>query len=244
MNLERSIGAGPRRSADQACTVISNFVVEIAKEREYPDLAGIRAGFQTISPTLGVMLTTRSLGEPAISVQMPELQVQFSVSYSPDAEDNLAVPSLLLLDKLAESDPIQVVLHSTGHVHASLQERLRAASVGRITFRLDADAPTVPASAPVPPAPVPTPGSAPTPPADSVTRADLIPDPTVDPYPDLGIPPVDDPEDHPAPDLAQKLSADGFHEDAGAGDEPVISLNGSGGWDDEDQGYLGHPAID
>jgi hypothetical protein len=229
MNIERSIGAGPRRSADHACSVISNFVVEIAKGREYPNLAGIRSGFQKISPTLGVMLTTRSLGEPAVSVQMPELQVQLSISYSPDAEDDLTLPSLTLLDKLAESDPIQVVLHSTGMVHQSLQERLHEASSKHITFTLVASVPPVPAPAPVP-ALI----------ADPAPRPDLVPDPALDPDPGLGLPPAGVPEDYPASDTGAEPPAGSFRNDAA--DEPVIPLDTP---DEPDgQGFLGRPAID
>ena len=225
MNIERSIGAGPRRSAEKACAVISDFVVEIAKGREYPDLAGIRAGFQKISPTLGVMLTTRSLGEPAISVQMPELQVQVSVGYSPDAEDNLSVPSLTLLDKLAESDSIQVVLHSTGTVHQSLQERLHQASSKHITFALATSVPPVPAPAQV---------------ADLVPCPDLVPAPAPDPDAGLGLPPAGVPEDHPLSDPGAEPPAGSFRDDAA--DEPVISLDNT---DEPDgQGFLGQPAID
>jgi hypothetical protein len=227
MNIERSIGAGPRRSADQACTVISNFVVEIAEGREYPDLAGIRAGFQKISPTLGVMLTTRTLGEPAISVQMPELEVQVSVSYSPDAEDDLTVPSLTLLDKLAESDPIEVVLHSTGMVHQSLQERLYEASSKHIRFALAASTPPLPAPAPSPD-------------AGSAARLDPIPDPAGDPYPGLGRPPVGDRDDYPAAVSRAEPSAGSLRNDAA--DDPVIALNDPEELDG--QGFLGQPAID
>jgi hypothetical protein len=225
MNIERSIGAGPRRSADQACAVISNFVVEIAKEREYPDLAGIRAGFQKISPTLGVMLTTRSLGEPAVSVQMAELQVQVNVSYSPDAEDDLTVPSLTLLDKLAESDPIQIVLHSTGMVHQTLQDRLHEASTKHITFVLAASVPPVPAPAPI---------------ADPASRPDLDTDPALDPDPGLGLPPAGVPEAYPVTDAGAEPSAGNFRD--AAADEPVIPLDNT---DEADsQGFLGRPAID
>lgn len=225
MNIERSIGAGPRRSADHACSVISNFVVEIAKGREYPNLAGIRSGFQKISPTLGVMLTTRSLGEPAVSVQMPELQVQLSISYSPDAEDDLTLPSLTLLDKLAESDPIQVVLHSTGMVHQSLQERLHEASSKHITFTLVASVPPVPAPAPI---------------ADPASRPGLDADPELDPDPGLGLPPAGHPEAYPVPDAGVEPPAGNFRD--AATDEPVIPLDTP---DEADsQGFLGRPAID
>lgn len=227
MNIERSIGAGPRRSAEKACAVISDFVVEIAKGRDYPDLAGIRAGFQKISPTLGVMLTTRSLGEPAISVQMPELQVQVSVGYSPDAEDNLSVPSLTLLDKLAESDPIQVVLHSTGPVHQSLQERLHQASSRNITFALATS---------MPPGPAPAPASV----ADLVPCPDLVPAPAPDPDAGLALPPAGVPEDYPVSGPGTEPPTGSIRDDATG--EPVISLDGT---DEPDgQGFLGQPAID
>jgi len=223
MNIERSIGAGPRRSANDACTVISNFVMEIAKERGHPDLDGIRAGFRKISPTLGVMLTTRSLGEPAISVQMPELQVQISVSYSPDWEDDLTVPSPNMLDKLTGSDSIQIVLHSTGTVHQSLQERLYEASSKHIMFTLAEGVPTPPVSLP-PPVPSLAPPTLP-----------------LDPAPQPDVPPVRTPDDYYLPPEAglEPPSAE-VREEAWA--EPVIALDDS---DEPDgQGYLGRPAID
>jgi hypothetical protein len=228
MNIERSIGAGPRRSANEACTVISNFVVEIAKERGYPDLDGIRAGFQKISGPLGVMLTTRSLGEPAISVQMPELQVQISVSYSPDWEDDLTVPSPGMLDKLDESDPIQIVLNSTGTVHQSLQERIDAASSKYIMFTLAAGGPTLPGPGPGPlPVPGPPPGPVPTLP--------------LDPAPELGVPSVGAPEDdYLPPDAGFQPPSTDTREEAQA--EPLMAPDDSD--ETDERGYLGRPAID
>lgn len=142
MRLDRSISAGPRHSVEQACTSIANFVTAIADERAYPDTAHVRTGFETILPTLRYLLTTRKFAEPAISVRMPELLIRISVSYDVEAEDNLEVPNLALLEKLPESAAIEVSLHSSGEVPDSLRSPLDSASSERIRF---ASAPEMPA---------------------------------------------------------------------------------------------------
>jgi hypothetical protein len=141
MRLDRSISAGPRRGVEQTCTSIADFVTEVLDERAYPDAARVRAGFATISPTLRYLLTTRKLAEPAISVLMPELTIQISVSYDIDSEDNLEVPNLALLDKLPESAAIQVSLHSADEVPESLRGSLDKASSGQLTFTLGGGVP-------------------------------------------------------------------------------------------------------
>lgn len=216
MKIERSVVAN-RRKTSEACAIISDFVAGIARERRYPDLAGIRAGFAKISPALGVMLVSRALADPAISVRMPDLQIEVSVSYSPDDDDNLTIPDMGLLDKLTASATIEVVLHATGTRHASLNDRLAEASAGGIKFSLagginpvqDAVPDTVPVNAWVP-----SPDVIP------------VPDPEIDPDPDLG---------------AQGTGASAREGDFGdhVTDEPA-ALNDAGYQDEQD--YLGQPA--
>jgi hypothetical protein len=140
MRLDRSISAGPRRGVEQACTSIANFVSEIVDERAYPDAASVRQGFGPVFPALRYLLTTRKFAEPAIVVRMPELVVQISVSYDVEAEDNMEVPNLALLEKLPESATIEISLHSTEEVPVSLRAPLDKAGSKRLRFSFVPDA--------------------------------------------------------------------------------------------------------
>jgi hypothetical protein len=140
MRLDRSISAGPRRGVEQACASIVNFVSEVVDERAYPDAASVRKGFDSVFPALRYLLTTRKFADPAIVVRMPELVVQISVSYDVEAEDNMEVPNLALLEKLPESATIEISLHSTEEVPASLSAPLGKASSKRLRFSFVPDA--------------------------------------------------------------------------------------------------------
>lgn len=141
MRLYRSISAGPRRGVEQACISIAKFVTEIVNERAYPDSARVHSGFEAIFPTLRYLLTTRKFAEPAISVRMPELVVRISVSYDVDAQDNLEVPNLTLLEKLTESATIEISLHSADEVPETLRVLLDRASGKHVRFTVAADTP-------------------------------------------------------------------------------------------------------
>jgi hypothetical protein len=143
MRLDRSISAGPRRGVEQACTSIANFVSEIVDERAYPDAASVRKGFDPVFPVLRYLLTTRKFAEPAIIVRMPELVVEISVSYDVEAEDNMEVPDLALLEKLPASATIEIGLNSTEEVPVSLSASLGKASSKRIRFSFVPDATAV-----------------------------------------------------------------------------------------------------
>jgi hypothetical protein len=139
MRLDRSISAGPRRGVEQTCTSIADFVTEIVDERGYPDVAGVRKGFDAIFPILRYLLTTRKFAEPAIAVRMPELIIRISVRYDVDADENMEVPNLALLEKLPESALIEISLDSADEVPASLRSALGKASSKGIRFTVASD---------------------------------------------------------------------------------------------------------
>jgi len=256
MKIERSVVIAGRRATSDACAVISDFVAGIARERDYPALAEIRAGFAKISPTLSVMLVTRALAQPAISVRMPDLRIELSVSYSPDDEDNLSVPDMGLLDKLSASAPIEIVLHATGTLHARQYDRVTEACSDRIRFALAAatgavpDA--VPDTVPAPPAPPAPAAPVPVPSSDPATVSDIDPDPYLGaqgggvPHENLsGDLPVGDVQ--PAAMAADGPVSDGsfrYLEADGAADrsDDAGQLDGTGYPEGEGQDFLGQPA--
>lgn len=146
MKFERSISTGPRRSTEQTCTGIADFVTSILSERSYPDTAEVRAGFERLLPLLRLLITTRGLGKPAITLAAPDLRVDIVVDYDPMSGDDLSVPSMTLLDKLSESDLITITVNNAEDVAASLREATAAASTKRIRFQLIGDADTADAT--------------------------------------------------------------------------------------------------
>ncbi len=138
MRLERSVDAGPRRGVERVCVGVATFVADLVDERAYPDTASVYAGLKSIFPTLRFLLTTRKFANPAISVRMPELIVEISVNYDQDAEDNLEVPSLELLDKLSASATIEILLHAAEPLPDSLHASVKRASSKRVKFAVAA----------------------------------------------------------------------------------------------------------
>lgn len=256
MKIERSIVAS-RRATGEACTVISDFVAGIARGREYPDLAGIREAFARLSPMFSVMLVSRSLAEPAISVRMPDLQAEVTVSYDPGDDDNLTIPDMGLLDKLTGSAPIEIVLHAKGTPHARQYERVAEASGDRVKFTLAAGTSPVPDTVPdtIPgPAPIPVPSPDPVPASDMDPdlylglQADDVPDDLV---------PGNNPfvNDHPTTtDAENPADEDSFRfryseaDGAADGSDDASQPHGSGypetesGGYPEGQDFLGQPA--
>jgi hypothetical protein len=136
VKVERSIGMGPRRGAEQACIAITDFVTELLHGRAYPDTAEVRARFEQMYPLLRFLLTTRRLAEPAMTIEMPDLQIDIRISYDPEFEEDLTLPSLVLLDKLTVTDRITTRLHGAEDVIGHLQELPAAASTESLTFEL------------------------------------------------------------------------------------------------------------
>jgi hypothetical protein len=178
MKVERAISAGPRRAVEQTCMAIVGFASGILDERSYPEVEQARAGMVKLLPLLRFLITTRGLGEPAITLDMPELQVDVLVGYDPAFEENLTVPDMALLGKLSGSDLITIAVHSTVELGPGLGDLPAAASTKGIRFKL-----MRPGDAP--------PGDVPHGDADSTRPAGDIP------APDLpqGRPATD--EDHP-----------------------------------------------
>jgi hypothetical protein len=206
MKVERAISAGPRRAIEQTCMAIVGFASGILDERSYPELEQARASMVKLLPLLRFLITTRGLGEPAITLDMPELQVDVLVGYDPAFEENLTVPDTALLGKLSGSDPITITMHSTGEVGSPLADLPAAASTKGIRFELIrvGDAPPV---------------DAPSADADSTRPADDIPVPDMPPRPapyedhadhagDTRPPQHDDPGDGGRQDRADPFASD------------------------------------
>jgi hypothetical protein len=114
MKVERAISAGPRRAVEQTCMAIVGFASGILDERSYPEVEQARAGMVKLLPLLRFLITTRGLGEPAITLDMPELQVDVLVGY----------------------DLITIAVHSTVELGPGLGDLPAAASTKGIRFKL------------------------------------------------------------------------------------------------------------
>lgn len=136
MRVERSISTGPRRSTEQTCVGIGQLIETILRDRAYPDTGSVTDPFAKLFPLLRYLLSTRKIGEPAITVAMPDLQVDIVVSYNPQFEEDLTVPNTMLLDRLSSADSIRIDVHSTEDVASPLRDLPESASSGNVRFAL------------------------------------------------------------------------------------------------------------
>ena len=150
MKVERSISAGPRRSTEQTCMAIAEFAVGILRERSYPEVAEVSAGFERLLPLMRVLITKREFGEPAITLAMSELHVNILVGYDPAFEEDLTLPNLALLGKLSASDTITIAVNNAEDVAESLRNVLQTASTKHVRFAFSRDADLGPEEPPAP----------------------------------------------------------------------------------------------
>jgi len=136
MKAERLISTGPRRGVEQTCTEIVQFVTGILDARKYPETANVRSAFEQLLPLLRFLITVRGFGEPAITVSMPDLQVDIRLSYDPAVEGDLTPPNVALLDPLVVSDSITVTLRSLAELAESMRGAPAAASTRNVRFEL------------------------------------------------------------------------------------------------------------
>lgn len=139
MKVQRSISSGPNRSTEQTCLKIADFVADVLRIREYPDVASARSQFERMFPLLRFLLTTRRVGEPAVTVAMPGLLVEISVSYDPQLNEDLTPPNLMLLDSLTAADLIEITMHSNDEITGRLGQHPAEASTEGIHFKLTYD---------------------------------------------------------------------------------------------------------
>ena len=161
MKVERSIGAGPRRSTEQACVGIAEFIIRTLHDRKYPDVAQVRSRFEQLFPLLRFLLTTRGLARPAITIATPGLHIDIVVSYDPEFKEDLTPPNLVLLDSLAAVEVIGISIHSAEKVAGRLRSLPAAVSTDTIRFELTHSADSVPE-------------------ADITPHADKVPDDTAE----------------------------------------------------------------
>jgi hypothetical protein len=148
MRVERSISTGPRRSTEQTCVDIAKFVTDVLGAREYPRAADAPAAFEKLFPLLRLLLSTRALGEPALTVTVPDLEVGIAVHYDVESEENLTLPNLVLLDPLTAADVVIIGVNATSDVVGKLGDLPAAASTKSIRFELNQGAGGGPEPAP------------------------------------------------------------------------------------------------
>jgi hypothetical protein len=136
MRIERSISTGPRRGTEQTCVAIAQFVTTILDQRGYPGTVKSTAQVEKTFPLLRFLLSTRGFAEPAITIAMPGLQVDLTVSYDPQADDDLTPPNTVLLDQLSADDVIHIEMNSADQVSQALQKVPRSASSETVKFSL------------------------------------------------------------------------------------------------------------
>lgn len=136
MKVDRFISTGPRRSTEQACTEISDFISQATADRSARHAEDVRLVLRKTLPLLRFLLPTRRFADPAVSVEMPELLINLYVGYGPDSGDDLSVPDLTLVDKLDPQDVITITLRTTAEVTGDLARLPGAASTGRVRVSL------------------------------------------------------------------------------------------------------------
>jgi hypothetical protein len=136
MQVARSISSGPHRSAEQTCTGIAEFIADVLRSREYPDVAKVRSRFEQVFPLLRFLITARRFGDPAVTVAMQDLDVAIYVNYDPQFEEDLTPPNLVLLDSLTAADLIKITLHADQDVTGQLGQLPADATGDGIHFEL------------------------------------------------------------------------------------------------------------
>jgi len=137
MRADRSIAAGPRRGTEQACVDIAEFVTDLLRARSYPETAKARSRLEVVFPVLRYLLTTRGLANPAVRVITPGLQVEISVSYEPQFEEDLTPPNLVLLQDLSADDVVEISIRSSAQLDGSLAALPGRASTKTIHFTVE-----------------------------------------------------------------------------------------------------------
>jgi hypothetical protein len=112
------------------------FVTATLSAREYPETASVRPAFERLLPLLRFLITTRGFGEPAITVDMPGLQVDLQLNYDPSFDEDVTPPDVALLDRLTESDVITITLRNAVDVVDSMRGIPAAASTKSVRFEL------------------------------------------------------------------------------------------------------------
>jgi hypothetical protein len=136
MKIEKSIAAGIHRSAEQTCADIIALVTDILRARSYPNVQNVRSGFEPLLPLLRFLLTTQGLDYPALTIVMPDLEIEILVSYEPAVSEDFTLLSPAPLSDLTATDIIWISIHSVNEVAPPLRDLPATASTKNVRFRL------------------------------------------------------------------------------------------------------------
>ncbi|GIF09768.1 hypothetical protein [Actinoplanes siamensis] len=121
MKAERSITAA-RHSAGRTIDKLSEFAAAVLTARHYPHADQVGAQLRALAPLFNLLLAKRTVGSPALVVRSGDMRIGLRVEYDMNAEENLSVPSMDLLDELPADAEVEVSVLATEEVAAPLAE--------------------------------------------------------------------------------------------------------------------------
>ncbi|MEV6349093.1 hypothetical protein [Actinoplanes sp. NPDC051851] len=119
MKAERSITAA-RYSAGQTIEKLSTFATDVLAARHYPHTGPVGDQLRSLTPLFNLLLATRTAGSPALVVRTGDMEIALRIDYDMNAEDNLSVPSMGLLDELPADATVEIAVLVTEEVAPAL----------------------------------------------------------------------------------------------------------------------------
>ncbi|MBL7257291.1 hypothetical protein [Paractinoplanes lichenicola] len=126
MKAERSITA-VRHSAGRTIDELTKFATAVLTARRYPHAEQVGAQLRSLTPLFNLVLATRAAGAPALLVGTRDMQIGLHLDYDMNAEENLSVPPMDLLEELPADAQVEVTVQVTQEVAPALAELVRKA---------------------------------------------------------------------------------------------------------------------
>jgi hypothetical protein len=121
VKAERSITAA-RHSAGQTIEELSKFATAVLTARRYQHADQVGAQMKSLTPLFNLLLAKRAVANPALVVRTDDMQIGLQVDYDMNAEDNLSVPPMDLLDDLPANAQVEVSVLVTEEVAPALAD--------------------------------------------------------------------------------------------------------------------------
>ncbi|GAA1739018.1 hypothetical protein [Luedemannella helvata] len=135
MKAERSITAA-RHSAGRTIGELSKFAAAVLTARRYPHADRVADQLRSLTPLFNLLLAKRAVGSPALVVRTDGMEIGLHVDYDMNAEENLSVPPMDLLDELSGDAKVEVAVLATEEVAPALIELVSKADGNPATVTL------------------------------------------------------------------------------------------------------------
>jgi hypothetical protein len=155
VKVERSITAA-RRAAGQTIDEMSKFTAAVLTARRYPHADQVGTQLRSLTPLFNLLLVKRTVGSPALVIQTDDMRIDLHVDYDMNAEENLSVPPMDLLNELPANAKVEVLVQVTEEVAPALAELVSKADgkPALIMLTIVAPEPSMPVDD-IPPSPEP-----------------------------------------------------------------------------------------